>query len=423
MPKAGLRRRLIEGLGSQGLSSISNFALVILVARTSTREAFGAFAIGYSVLWLAHGAIRGFVGETLVVTIAGRTGSKRDTAPALGAAVLLGLAAAVVVGGVGSVWPHPLLGRWLLIFAVALPVLVLQDACRFAAFALHRPSIAATSDGAWLAFQVVAWGSLAAVGVVDAETLTIAWIVACGGAAAAVMRDVGSPSLRTGANWIARHAQLGASFTTEAFLSLGTTHATTYAVGIAAGLPAAGALRAAESLYGPLRSLAWGLRSIALPEATRRAVVGGQSAMRTYAARVSVALSASAVAATAAMMVLPDQVGRMLLGETWTMAATVVLPVGLALLGLLSSVGSRLALRALHATRLALQLRTVSGLLSISLGVGGAMLGLRPAAYGLAVAQLIGSALGWVMVARMSAVEDPSPGEAQLEEETRTAGP
>jgi len=392
-----LRGRLLQGLGSQGLSSISNFALVVAVARTSSAREFGAFSIAYSMALVVILITRASVGETLAITGGQRS---RD---ALGGSLVLGLAASGAFLALGVIWPDPLLGRWLLLFAAGVPLLVLQDGVRHVGFAWHRPQLATATDGAWLGLQFGFWAVLVASDRGEPAALLIGWWAASGLAAAVLLPTVGRPALLAGVGWLRERRRLAASLGAEAALYQAGSQGTVYALGLVAGLPAAGALRGAQSLYGPVRSIASGIGSVALPEAVARLDRLGSPAMMRYAVMVSVWLSVVATAAVGLFLLAGDIVGRSLLGSTWPIARQVVPAVGLTVLGGVLASGPRLVLRALHATSWLLRLRAVATAMSISLGVGGAVFGgLLPAAYGLAAAQLATAALSWLVAARVA---------------------
>jgi O-antigen/teichoic acid export membrane protein len=394
--RAAPLRRVAQGLMSQGLASLSNFLLVIMVARETSPAAFGAFAIAYSVALLLTGVLRGVVGETLTVTVADGSASDGDTASAVGAAIVCGAVGGFAVASAGMLWPHELLGRWLRLFALAIPLLALQDAVRFVGFSTHRPHIAAASDSIWLGLQVLGWATIAALGELTGEWLLAIWWLTAGLGAIALLPAVGLGGVPRAFRWLSENWRIGFSFGAEYLLHAGTVQAAVYAVGFAAGLPAAGALRAAQSLFGPVRSAGTGLAAVALPEAVRRRSTLGTEALRRYTMGIAGAASALAVFALGALSLLPHDLGRSLLGETWRTAAQVVPAVGVSMVGLMLTLGARLGLRAIHEALASLRLRAVTGLLSLALGTGGAAIGgLIVAAWGLAIAHALSAVLGW----------------------------
>jgi O-antigen/teichoic acid export membrane protein len=393
LPTRSLGRRVLTGLGSQGLSSVSNFALVVVVARTSTPREFGAFSIAYSLALLTIVGIRGAVGETLSVMIHDRS----DGAAALGASLLIGTATGLTVGLLGILWPEPGLKPWLLSFAVGLPLLAMQDAGRFVGFASGRPGVAALSDGIWLTLQVVLWLAFAASGALTGISALMGWWLSAGIAALMVSGVTRRPAILAGWHWLKRYRPVASSFGSETMISLSGNQAAIYALGFVAGFPAAGALRAAQSLYGPVRSFSAGIASVALPEASQRWSTGGREAMLGYLRRVSVGVTAMSIVALTALSALPEGLGRGLLDDTWPAAQTVMLPVGVGVVAGAVTVGAHLGLRAVQSTVTLVVLRTATTALTVTGGVGGAAVaGLRGAAHGLAGAFVLTAAASWM---------------------------
>jgi len=138
------------GSADQAVSSVTNFLLVIMVAHLTTPSQFGGFALAYSAYVLAIGLEQALAGEVLLVvhgtdlTLPERL--RRRTSAGL--TLLLGAVIGVVMIGVGLAVSSPLRGA-LLVIGVALPGLLLQDLCRFVAFAEGRPSLAFWNDLLW----------------------------------------------------------------------------------------------------------------------------------------------------------------------------------------------------------------------------------------------------------------------------------
>jgi O-antigen/teichoic acid export membrane protein len=391
-------QRILLGIGSQGLSSISNFALFVLVARSSTVEEFGAFAISYSIAVLCILAVRAGVGETLAVTIT----CTEDQQAALGAAVVVGGGLALGWALVAVALPVGVLRDWFLLFSLGLPLLTLQDAGRHIGFATQAPRVAMTSDAIWLSCQILAWSVLAAASRATAPALLIAWWASAALAAAALVTKTGLPAFRRGGVWLKFHSRLAGSFIAESLLTSGASQSAVYAVGALAGLPAAGALRASQTLYAPVRAAASGVESVALPEANARLRNLGRASLLRYQLRVVAWLLPFGVLAVTVLKLLPDSLGEQLLSETWFSTSLVLLPVGIGFLAGLALMGARLGLRSMRAGRVIVRLHLIGGLLVVALGVAGATLGgLVGAAWGLTLAQLTLALLAWACLMRL----------------------
>ena len=148
-PKA----RAVGAVLDQTLSSASNFALAVIVARRVGTTEFGVFAIGFTIYALALGVSRALSTDPLV-------------------------AAAFVAG---SPLRSPLLA-----FGLGLPFLLWQDSYRYQFVASRRPQLAALNDLVWL----LALSALFAIAV-HADASTAAPYVVAWSAAAACAAVVG----------------------------------------------------------------------------------------------------------------------------------------------------------------------------------------------------------------------------------------
>ena len=84
--------RVSWGLADQALSSLTNFGLVVLVARSVQPAEFGAFSVVYAMFALALGAARAIAGEPLLIAHSATTVERWrwGVAGACGAALLTG---------------------------------------------------------------------------------------------------------------------------------------------------------------------------------------------------------------------------------------------------------------------------------------------------------------------------------------------
>src|SRR5436309_12339596 len=132
-------RGLGWGVADQAVSSLSNFAVNIYVARLLGAEQYGIFSIVYVTYAFALNASRGLVTDPLMVrfSLVDRAIWRRAVASSAGTTLSVGLvlgAAVAIAGGVlgGS------LGLAFVALALCLPGLLLQDGWRFAFFTCGR---------------------------------------------------------------------------------------------------------------------------------------------------------------------------------------------------------------------------------------------------------------------------------------------
>src|SRR5215813_2593783 len=86
--------RLSWGVADQGMSSLTNFAVSIYIARTLGAEQFGAFSLAYVTYAFALNASRGLATDPLMVRFSGTDLPtwRRAVAKCTGTAAVVGLA-------------------------------------------------------------------------------------------------------------------------------------------------------------------------------------------------------------------------------------------------------------------------------------------------------------------------------------------
>lgn len=406
--RSGIRRhvpllsRLSWTTADQMVSSGTNAAVSLLVARQVSAEEFGAFALAFVAFTYAIGASRALVSEPLVVRFSGTAGGDRLRAigDSAGAALLTGVTLGAVAAGVGLVVPG-LTGTLLVALGCLMPALVLQDHWRLAFFASGRPKAAFINDSVWALLQIgtivlLIWGG---------RGETLAYLLAWGGSAAAAavlgIRQAGTrPRLGSSATgWLRAHRDLGGRFAGSFLVNQGAFNTAEVLLGVIVGVAAVGAVRGVAVLLGPMRVVFSTVTAFALPLLSRR-VSAGQAVVRPAAA-VSLAAGGLAAVWAGGLVLLPASVGEELLGETWEGASTVLPILGLQWVVIGVATGAALGLKALAHARLLLRVTLVQGPLAIALGAGGALLGgLVGAATGLLLAQTTGALLIWWLLLR-----------------------
>jgi O-antigen/teichoic acid export membrane protein len=331
-----LLRNASWNLVDQALSALSNIALSVAVARSVDAPAFGAFSIAFVVFGVFIALTKSLVGQPLQMRFShvGPEEQRRAAGSGLGVALVLGLVGSLVLVGVAFV-TGPTLRSALLALALILPALLVQDSCRMALFTCGRARGAAGVDAVWalvmvglllvvmdrgsIVWLMLAWGAGALVSVV----------VAC-----ALLRVLPAPN-RT-VRWVRAHGNLTRYLFPEYFLGLGSMQLAILLVGTIAAAEAVGALRGAQVLLGPLGILGAGIFQFAVPEVARRPDLPTRS-LALFAGAVSGFLGVVTIGYLAVLLLLPDQWGTALFGDSWPGAAAVLLAMGL------SSVFSSLA--------------------------------------------------------------------------------
>jgi O-antigen/teichoic acid export membrane protein len=391
-------RRLGWGVADQAVSSITNFAVNIYIARELGAIQYGAFALAYVTYGFALNASRGLATDPLLVRFSATDLPtwRRAVAACTGTAVLVGLAAGACVLGAAA-----LLGGTarlaFLALGLTLPGLMLQDSWRFAFFALGRGSQAFLNDMIWAGVLLPALIFLRLTGHANVFWLVFAW-----GASAAVAAAAGPlqarvvPRLQGAAGWLSRHRDLGVRYLAEGTVNSAATQVRTYSVGIILGLAALGYLQAASTLMGPLQILIFGMGLVALPEAAR-ILRRSPRHMSLFCALLSAGLILlGLVWGVALLIALPRGLGHLLLGSIWRPTYPLVLPTALYFMGQCAGFGAGIWLHALAAARRSLRASLLNTAAYVSLALvgaveGGALGSIR----GAAVGSWIGALLCW----------------------------
>lgn len=393
-PRATLRRTT-WGVADQFVSSITNFALAVVVARSVEARSFGAFAVAMSVYGLGLGAARALVGEPVAIRHAMPGAHDRPVmAEATGTALALGVLCGFLLAAISAVGPAatriPLLA-----LALGLPGLLLQDAWRFVFVSAGRAGRAFANDLVWALAQVVTVGSLLVLGGAGVGSLILAWGASATLAAAVGCLQAGQvPSIASATRWLRRHRDLWPRLGAELAAMTGSWQIVMFLIGALAGLAALGALRAAQTLLGPVSIVFLAAPLVAVPELSRRFSAGGK-VLRTAAA-ISAGLATLALLGGVAVSALPDGLGQALLGASFEPARPLILPVALFLASTGVNIGALAGLRGLDAVDRSLRARLRTSPMLVGCGALGAVLGgASGAAAGLALANWVASVLWW----------------------------
>ena len=373
--KAG--RVLSWGVADQAVSSLSNFAVNIYVARLLGAEQYGVFGVVYVTYAFALNASRGLVSDPLLVRFSHvdrRTwrdvvGSSAGTTVSLG--LLLGMAVLVAAAFLGG-----MLGLGFVALAVALPGLLLQDSWRFAFFSCGRGAQAFFNDLIWLAAVIPML-----VGLQRAHLANVFWSVLAWGGAATLAAAIGIvqagvvPRLTRTWQWLSRHRDLGLRFTAEGTTYSVSNQLRTYGIGLLLSLAAVGYVQAATTLMAPVLVLVNGTSLILLPEATR---IRRESAQRLlmFCGAIGLAYAAFAFLWGATLLVsLPAGLGEALLNGIWSSTYPLVLPTALGVMGSCIAAGAGTGLKGTGAVQRSLPAAVASAVMYVLFSLTGATLG------------------------------------------------
>lgn len=418
----GAGRRLSLITVDQAVSSASNFLVTILAAHALGVRTFGVFALVFLTYVTAQGLARSLTGEPLLVHA---TEARDRTGEVLGTGLWTGLVAALGCGAVACL-------LWALgagsaaafaVLAVCLPLMFVQDLGRYLAFALHRPARALVLDATWLLLVVASSVVLLVTDRSGLATFVACWAGSGAVAGALVLVQHRTARPRVGTAWLRQTW----TFSWRYALSYASMQSAALGVSIAllavADARALAAVRGAWLLLGPFVQLQAAAVAAGVAEVSR--LPAGSPAIGPHVRRTTLLTTGVAALNALVLLVLPDVLGRLVLGPTWAVVEPLVLPAGvvMVMLGLVS--GVRSALLGLRAVRTTLRVDIATTVVTFAATVAGAVV---DAAYGafafLAGAQALVAATWWTVYLRRGrlATEAPAPAEPDLGAALPTTG-
>jgi O-antigen/teichoic acid export membrane protein len=409
---ASTRRRALV-MADQGVSSLSNVVIAIVVARAVPDAEFGAFAAATIAYAMTVGVSRAVVGEPFLSLYAHATADvrRRLVPDMLGASIVVSVAAALVTGAVGAVVGGTA-GPMLVVLAAVLPLMLIQDVWRYC-FIVDRAGAALAVDVAWLAGVLVVV-PLAPSGAGPAWYVGLWGLTAGLGAVLgfALGRVRGVPHF---GRWLVTTRAAGSRFFGEFLTGEAVSEIVMLSVGAIAGLGTLGAVRATQVFYGPLNTIHAGIYLVVVPEGAQAR--DQPRKIRKIMLAASAGVGTMAVALMAVGVLLPDWIGTALFGDTWAKATTLMVPMGIAMLMGGLATGGYAGVRSLGAIRESLQARLRSAVPQLICPVVGvALAGGVGYALGYSVAQAAMCAVWWLAFLRALAARTPGAPAAPADE-------
>lgn len=267
-------RRAALTLFDQGVSSVSNFAVTVGVARLTGAAGLGYFSFAYATWQLLSSLHRAVVTDPMTLTgdvrgsmvaVRIRQGVAAEfVLGAAGALVTASIGASLVMSGQGGY------GTAMLAIAPWLPLLLLQDYWRWIGFMSRRPGQSLLNDTIFNCVQGAAFGAIFLLHVHSVVLIVAAWGI--GGLAGAVWGLVQyrtSPAFAGGWSLLSERWSLSKWLAGETLLNSVANQGSIFIVGAVLGPVGLGGLRAARTLVaGPSMVLMQAGGSVGLPEAT-----------------------------------------------------------------------------------------------------------------------------------------------------------
>lgn len=387
-----ITRKLISrgflGLLSQALNTGSNLGIALFLASQVSSESFGAWSVGYASFLITLAVARAVATTPMIL---GSTGipPEAQVKGSLSLSIVVGLLAALLLA-VGGAFGGSQIQDALSAFAIVAPVLCLQDAMRYNFIRRFAPGKAALLDAIRLAIQIGVFAYLLQTEIVTSYTATVGW-----GLSAFASCVVGFclhgvlPSFSAGIEFIKANRWASGRLFMDALVKGLSGNALPYFLTAFIGLSAAGAFRAGQTLMGGVGLFTQGIAPIVVTEAIRKVRNGnpGWTILWIWTALLTIFSGLYGVA----ILVIPDNMGQALLGESWHNASPILLPLVLQTVLRGPITGVPIILRAGYLLDTALKLRIVLAVPNLVIpAIGAAVWGLQGAAWGLVLAAIIG---------------------------------
>jgi O-antigen/teichoic acid export membrane protein len=416
-PGSTAGRRLTTITVDQVVSGASNLGVSVLAAHALGLRAFGLWELTFLVFVLVQSVSRALVCEPVLVHP-----QEADERPGdvIGTAVVLGLGQGMLIGAAGcaALWWDGGLGRALLVLAVCMPLLVIQDLGRYLAFVRHEPARALTLDLAWLGLVVLA---MAVVLGTDHATLgwfALAWAGSGAGAGLLTLHHHRASPWRFDLGWLRETWHLTRRYLVSGVFGTGGALAVVLVVAGMAGAAALGAVRGAQLLTRPFVTIYIAATSAGVSELSR--IDPGSSDYARHVRRTTTVSTAMALVILVVLVLLPDAVGKLAIGDVWTAAEPLVLPATVQLVFVALASGTRAGLLGRRALPTVMRLDICTGLILIAAIAVGLVVGdIRTAYWFLALGQGVCTGIWWLVYARQR--RGPAPDlTARLRANSRT---
>ena len=388
-----------RAVGDQALWALTNFAVVVLVARGADTAEFGLFGIAYSVLIISAGLSNALAGEVLAVTRGmtirrGRTsvenleaisGTKRR---AMGVVCIFAVSVPILVAAVALLYaPSDGVQRSIWVIVAFSPIVVLAEGIRSIFYALRRVNEALLMSLTWVIMQTTVVGGLWMTGGLTPQGAAFAWSL---GGLAAVVASMWTHPLIPAFGGVPREEwHRRRQFGMEYIATAVPAQALVFIAGAMLGLSGAAVVRAMQSLFGPLNVVLAGIRNAVVPVVSQEP--GG-------ARRAGVVVAALSVAATTALTIVfaafPN-LGTVFLGASWPRDSLLVVGFGLGRCAVGVVLGALIIFRAWDQGNWSSRLRVVSALSVLAPFAAGALVDLNWAVWASSIASLSVASLWW----------------------------
>jgi O-antigen/teichoic acid export membrane protein len=398
---SGLGARAVWVIADQAVSSFSNAAVAIAVARAVSATDYGAFGLAFILYSLAISISQAVVAQVFLIRYSGSSTEEQKRAAENGTGALLVVAGLIaVVLACAALFFGSSLRAVLLLTATLLPALMLQDSLRTYFVSCGVPLNAFLNGLIWSGLQIVSIGALMFSGIESPIPYVAAWGVSALVAVTVGMRKAGiRPRFDRIPKWFSSHRDVWVPTLANTVAAIGVIQLAFILIAAIGGIESVGALRGTQTLLGPLNIIGFAVCSFAIPEIVRRDL--NVSQLRGAAIALTVVLVVVDAIWGGILLLVPASVGEELLGETWANARDVLPAMVLFTITIGLTTGANAIMRALARPEYMLWCSLLLGPLVLGLAViGVSWEGSVGAAWGFAIAGAVVVLPTWFFLLR-----------------------
>lgn len=382
----------------QGVSSGTNFGLMVIAVRTLSPSAFGVFSIIFAVYVLLAGLSQGVASAPFTIRYGASTEPERLKAQAgpYGAAAAIGFASMALIAATAVFVPIHREALWIL--AVAMPALLVQDCYRFVCVAGGRPTAALSNDLIWAAVQTVVILSAIALHGMSLGAIVLAWALGATVAAAAGCLEAHVlPNFKTGFTWVRNQLDLSARYGVEALVIRGWAPISQGIIAVAIGLAALGDLRAAQVIFSVFNFVFVGALFALVPWIVRQVPSGRWIGV---ACAISTGLGLLVILWAGVVILNPASIVAFVFGGSYGHAYPLLIAVAVQMMAIAASLGPQAVLRASGSARLTVRLQVANAAILVAASAVAVFhLSVAAIAWSLALGSVVATVAWWLAVA------------------------
>ncbi len=331
-PRRALGQSMLS-LADQAVASIANFATGVIVARGCTKEGFGLYMLGLTVILLVTDLQGSLIATPYMVYAPRLEGARRveytgstllhQLMLSLLTVVVLAVAAVGTMFGLGPRGLKPVM--WALAGTVA--IIMLREFARRICFARLEMRTALVLDTACAVLQLGSLALLARFGLLTTPRVFGVMGVVCGLVVALWLwweRQAFQPQLARAIEDLRRNWMVGKWVFGSGLLWTASTNIYPWLLASFHGTAAAGVFAACLGVVSASNPILLGVQNLVGPRVAHEYAAHGPAALRRLVLRISVALAVPVSLITVALMVWGDRLIGLLYGHRYAGNSTVV---------------------------------------------------------------------------------------------------